>query len=205
MTHSTDQQTALDDFERQLGVTVSAFEADRNGSMQTLIRIEASVAQSRRSALVLIYDLSDSSQVTAKLVSRLPALIAGWPREWPVWVYALADRRPLQSVSTGNVGHVQDGSLDLLEPFSNAAAIESYRSRGSFLSPTLAAINDRITSEDIPEVQVVLIGDAQPDRLHASERAGIDESAGDGRFCSGRRPLSAALAGGRRRCAAPRI
>lgn len=146
-------------FEQSIGAEVRVSELAGTG--ETLVQMTATPAAVGDAVLAILYDLSDSSDATARLVGRIRGLLTGWPRDIRLWAYALGDDKPLPAVAAGTVGHLLDGALDLLAPFNDTRLIERHRCRGSFLEPTVAALAERSAAECVGVVHAVLIGDGQ--------------------------------------------
>lgn len=149
-------------FEDALSVQVhTATLAANSAAPVTLLELSSTASSPTAAALAVIYDLSDSCVATARLAARIPDLLRGWARDMPFWVFALSDDKLLPGISPGNIGHLLDGSIDLLAPFQDRRLADQFLLRASFLQPTLGAIQNMASEQGVQSVRIVVIGDGQ--------------------------------------------
>ena len=110
---------------------------DAKGIACVVVEIAVEIRQS--GMVLLVVDLSDSSQLTQADVTRLPRLLSPLPRTWGMKVMGFGSAATAAASRWGNitVGDVVDGVVDLGETLLNAAVITNERAAGSFLSPVL--------------------------------------------------------------------
>lgn len=113
--------------------------AAADGAEVTLIEVSA---EANCGGLVLVViDLSDSSPVADRDLSRLRRLLASLPRGWTVELAGLGGTSPARGVRADRttVGHIVDGVVDLPAVFMDAQVVGRARAAGSFLGPTVEA------------------------------------------------------------------
>ncbi len=139
----------------------SPFEVRRGpvpGTALELVEIAAAVAADVAVAVVL--DFSDSCPSLSSVLSKLPALLAPLARRWPVWVHTLGGSAPVAGFDAANVGHVVEGTVDLATAGDRAARLDA-AGRGSFLAPTLAAIDARRAAAGLTAAVVLVVTDGR--------------------------------------------
>lgn len=111
--------------------------------------VEVAVEVRQSGSVLLVVDLSDSSQVTAAEIARLPRLLSPLPRTWGVQITGLGDAAFVAASRRGalTIGDVIDGVVNLGDTLFDPAVIARERAAGSFLSPAL----NRFVSSAAPE------------------------------------------------------
>ena len=142
---------------------------DAKGIACVVVEIAVEIRQS--GMVLLVVDLSDSSQLTQADVTRLPRLLSPLPRTWGLKVMGFGNAATAATSRWGTitVGDVVDGVVDLGETLFNAAVITNERAAGSFLSPVLNNFLSSVAPETSRLFAVVVtdgkLNDVDPVRI----------------------------------------